>query len=257
MANLYQAPRTVRGKRTHYNQARRAVKGKGTHNNQAPRKRQNSTTSMSLSPGYANIRIIFGQKMWKLNSHPRILKIWWWIRNQRPQKHQYTDFHPTPRFFGFSSAILAPPSRILKIWWWIHNQRPQKPQYTDFHQIPRFFGFSSAILSPPSWILKIWWWIRNHRSQKSQYTDFYLILRLFGFSSAVLNPPSLILKIWWWIRNQWQRKLPCMSLEEYWTDKIICSINFSHIFLWIYGELREVRSFSSRRKNSVHPWLIF
>ena len=72
-----QAPRTVRGKGTHYNQAPQTVKGKGTHNNQAPRKRQNSAKSTSLSPGYAKSRIIFEQKMWKLDSHPRILKIWW------------------------------------------------------------------------------------------------------------------------------------------------------------------------------------
>ena len=105
------------------------VRGKGTHSNQAPRRRQISTTSTSLSLGYAERRMFES-----------------WTETSETSKHRILMNLNT--FRNFMSAILDPLYGILKIQFKIRNRRRQKPLSTKFHEnrsVPK-------ILCLPYWV---------------------------------------------------------------------------------------------------------
>ena len=97
-----------------------------THSNQAPRRRQNATTSTSLSLGFAERRI--SESWTETSKHTILMKL--------------------DRFRNFMSAILDPLYGILIIQFKICNQWPRKPLSSELCENRRV----SKISCPPYWI---------------------------------------------------------------------------------------------------------
>ena len=102
---------------------------KGTDSYQAPRKRQNSTTSASLSLGYAERRMCES-----------------WTDTSETSKHRI--LMKLDRFQNCMSAVLDSLYVILKIYFEIRNQRHRKPPSTELCENP----WVSKILCPPYWV---------------------------------------------------------------------------------------------------------
>ena len=140
-------------------------------------------------------------------------------------------------FLKILTAILDPPFWILKFWWLIWIQRPQKSVYGQFHRVPNIFknfdrhigsatlNFENLMLDldsttpktsvrtilsssehfskfwPPYWIRLFEFWKFYGRfgfsDPENLCTDNFIEFRtFFKILIAILDPPFWILKIW-------------------------------------------------------------